>query len=132
MKWLNEKIQQYEYNKERKTFINRWITNIGTIQEEEDKIICYANQELLEKYKRRKSYAISCYGIPTQERVKQKVEYYQLDKPVYYIFDGIQFDFISFSSAFNSIMVFRNCTFNNKIRFIQADKVVLENNTYNS
>lgn len=81
---------------------------------------------------KRKGYTISCYGIPMHEKVKQKVEYYQLDKPVYYIFDGIQFDFISFSSIFNCILVFKSCSFNNKLNFICADKVVLENNTYNS
>lgn len=132
MQSLNEKIQKYKYNMERKAFINRWITNIGTIMEEEDKIICYVNQKLLEKYKRRKGYTIFCNGIPIYEKMKQKIKYYQLDKPVYYIFDGIQVDFMSFSSIFNSTLVFKNCTFNHKLSFISTDKVILQNNTYNS
>lgn len=132
MKWLNEKIQHYEYNKERKSYINRWIPNIGIIEEQEDKFFCYVSQNLLEKHIKRKGHTIFCNGIPMHEKEQQKIKYYHLDKPVYYIFDGIELDFINLSSIFNSTLVFKNCTFNSKIRFIQADKVVLENNTYKS
>lgn len=38
---LNKKIQECKYNTARKKFMNLWIPNLGTIKEEEDKIICY-------------------------------------------------------------------------------------------
>lgn len=129
---LKDKIQEYLYSIERKNFMKRWLTNIGTIQEEEDKIICHVSQKSLKRYIKSKGYTIWCYGMPPHEKVKQKVEYFKLDKPVYYIFDGIEFNLVRFCSLFNSIMIFKNCTFNNSLHFSSATKVILEKNTYKS
>ena len=124
MKKINEKMQEYKYNIERQKFMSRWISNIGDIKEEEERIICYVSKALL------KGLTITCYGMPTNEKCKQSVEYYKLEKPVYYIFDGIEFNNVSFTSVFNNVLVFRNCTFNSRVNFVDVNKVVLENNTY--
>lgn len=129
---LKEKMNEYLYNLERKNFMERWLTNIGTFQEEEDKIICHVSQKSLERYIKRKGNTIFCYGMPPYEKVKQEIEDFKLNKPVYYIFDGIEFNLERFLSLFNSIMIFKNCTFNNNLYFSDAVKVVLENNTYRS
>lgn len=124
MKKINEKMQEYKYNIERQKFMSRWISNIGDIKEEEERIICYVSKALL------KGPTITCYGMPTNEKCKQSVEYYKLEKPVYYIFDGFEFNNVSFLSVFNSVLIFKNCTFNSRVNFVDVNKVVLENNTY--
>ncbi len=124
MKKLNERVQKYKYNMERQKFISHWISNIGTIKEEEDKIICHVNKKFL------KGFTVNCSGMPWNLQSKQSVEYYKLEKPVYYIFDGIEFMNVNFVSIFNAVMVFKNCTFNSRINFVGVNKVVLENNIY--
>lgn len=133
MQRLKEKIQEYKYSLKRKAFMKSYFPNIGIIKEEEDKIICYVNQELLLQYLEENRNTIRCWGVNRMyEDAKQEADYYQLDKPVYYIFDGIRFYDTKFDSSYNNIMIFRNCIFNGEICFSYVNKVILENNTYNS
>lgn len=108
------------------------MSRIGTIEEKEDCIICYVEQQLLEKNGKRVFYELQCNGMNTAyDKSKKLVEYFNLNKPVYYIFDGIIFDtVVNISSLFANI-IFKNCTFNMSIRCFFADNITFENNKYN-
>lgn len=59
------------------------VGNLGKVVEEDDKLICYVKKI---KLKRKKyEYSIMCNGIEDKELAKT----YKLDKPVYYVIEGI-------------------------------------------
>ena len=61
---------------------------------------------------------------------KRIVDFYKLNKPVYYIFEDINFDSaLRFNSSL-SYVIFRNCTFNKNIGILWADNLTFENNKY--
>lgn len=126
------KIDELKYKKARTKYLQQVISRIGTIEEKEDCIICYVKQELLEKNGKRVFYELQCNGMNTvYDKSKKIVEYFKLNKPVYYIFDGITFDtVVNISSLFANI-TFKNCTFNMGIRCFFADSITFENNKYN-
>lgn len=65
------------------------------------------------------------------DKSRKLVEYFNLNKPVYYIFDGIIFDTaVNISSLFSNI-IFRNCTFNMGIICLFANNITFKNNKYN-
>lgn len=127
------KIERLKYERARTKFLTQITQNIGTIEEREDSIICYVKQDLLEKNSKRVFYELHCYGMNTvYDKSRELVNYYKLNKPVYYIFDGICFDtVVNIASSFSNI-IFKNCTFNLGIRIFFADTIILENNKYNS
>lgn len=63
---------------------------------------------------------------------KELIDYYGLDKPVHYVFDGIRFycSPIKIGSYLCKI-TFKNCKFEHSpITILQADKIAFENNQY--
>lgn len=104
---------------------------LGKIVEEDDKIIVYATQELVNKNGKNVYYELMCNGMNTHyEKSRNIVEKYKLNKPVYFIFNGIVFDrFTRLSSRFGNV-IFINCTFTNGLKVTYADNITLENNTY--
>lgn len=126
------KIEELEYERARTKYLRQVIPRIGTIEESENCIICYVKQELLEKNSKKAFYELHCNGMNTvYDRSRELVDYFKLNKPVYYIFDGIYFDtVVNIASTFSNI-IFRNCTFNNGIRIFFADTITLEGNKYN-
>ncbi len=128
---ISKKIERLKYERDRTKFLKRIIPRIGTIEESEDCIICYASQKLLEKNAKRAYYELHCNGMNTvYDKSRELVDYFKLNKPVYYIFDGICFDtVVNLSSIFSNI-IFRNCTFNTGIQISFADTITLENNRY--
>ncbi len=128
---ISKKIERLKYERDRTKFLKRIIPRIGTIEELEDCIICYASQKLLEKNAKRAYYELRCNGMNTvYDKSRELVDYFKLNKPVYYIFDGICFDtVVNLSSIFSNI-IFRNCTFNIGIQIPFADTITLENNRY--
>lgn len=128
-----DKIQKLKYERARTKYLRQVTQNIGTIEEREDSIICYVKQDLLEKNSKRVFYELHCDGMNTvYDKSRELVDYYKLNKPVYYIFDGIYFDtVVSIASSFSNI-IFKNCTFNSRITIFFANTIILENNRYNS
>ena len=59
------------------------VGNLGKIVEEDDKLICYVKKNKIKKEKY--EYSIICNGIEDKELAKT----YNLDKPVYYVIEGI-------------------------------------------
>lgn len=126
-------IDKFMYKKMRKKYLNKCICNIGDIVEEEDKIICYVKQELLDKQiKKNLTLGLRLNGINNaNEDLKKIADYFDLNKPVYYVFENINFNVygLKFSSLFAHV-IFRNCNFENFIKIIFANDVTFENNKY--
>lgn len=127
-RYISKKI----YDKLRQEYLKYYISNIGRIVEEEDKIICYVDQKSLEKYKGNNPiYELKLYGMnQVTDGIKEKVKEFGLDKPVYYIFDGINFNTAVELVSWWSTIVFKNCTFNKGINVLWSNNIVFENNKY--
>lgn len=128
---LREKVKFKTYNMARQEYLERVVGKLGIIVEKDDKIIIYATQRLVEKNCKKVFNELSCDGMNTYyEGSRKLIEKYKLNKPVYFIFDGIVFDnFTTLSSYFCSV-IFKNCTFNNGLQVFNATNVTLENNKY--
>lgn len=131
METLN-KIETLKYKKARKKYLEQIIQRIGSIEETDHSVICHVKQEMLEKNGKRVFYELNCEGFNTANDASKKlVEYFGLNKTVYYIFDGITFDCVVNIACLFSNIIFKNCTFNTGIRCFFADNIILENNKYN-
>lgn len=129
---LNKRVRIVLYNRARKVYLKKSICNIGRIVEKDDKIICYVEQKLLDSYKGNYPiYKLMLQGMnQVTDGIKETVENFRLNKPVYYIFDGIEFKrALEFSSRWAHV-IFRNCTFNKNIGIIWGEEVLFENNKY--
>lgn len=127
------KTDKLKYDRDRAKYLGGVIPNIGIIEEKDDCIICHVKQDLLEIERNSKAgyYELLCDGMNTErDEEREKVDYYNLNKPVYYVFDGIYFKtIVEIVSSFSSV-IFRNCTFSSGIRIYYADDITLENNEY--
>lgn len=128
---LKRQAAQYIYKISRKNYLKGTIENIGNIIEEDDKITCYVTKDLLKRNCKGHFYELHCAGMNTvYEKSKELIDYYKLDKPVYYIFDGITFEHsVSLTANFSQI-IFRNCTFTNGLKLLWGNEITLENNKY--
>ena len=129
---LDKETKKFIYNKARKMYLKQSICNIGKIVEEEDKIICYVEQKKLDRYKgKHRVHALMLNGMNTvNEESRKIVEGFKLDKPVYYVFENIDFKgAIKFSSRWSNV-IFKNCIFEKNIGIIWADSLTFENNMY--
>lgn len=129
---IKKKAKLKTYNEARQVYLKKSICNIGRIVEEEDKIICYVDQKSIDNYKEKLSiYKFRLNGMnQVTEGIKETVENFGLNKPVYYIFDSIEFSTgVEITSLWSNV-IFRNCTFNENIGIIYGDKITFENNNY--
>lgn len=128
---VKRKIGKSLYKICRNQYLKTVIPNIGVIKEDENKITCYVTKHLIEKNGKKISYELHCPGMNNvNEEIKKTVDTYKLDKPVYYIFDGIKFDTtVRLSNPFSNV-IFKNCSFNEGLNIIWGNKVTLENNKY--
>ena len=119
----------------RRIYLKDSICNIGKIVEEEDRIICYVDQKSLESFDKCKGkryfYELKLNGVnQVTDGIKEITENFNLNKPVYYIFDGIKFDMKVRISSMWANIIFKNCTFNRDIIITMGDKITFENNKY--
>ena len=129
---LKKEVRIKAYNIARKAYLKKSICNIGRIVEEDDKIICYVDQKSLDKYKGNYPiYKLMLHGMnQVTHGIKETIENFGLNKPVYYIFDGIEFkNALEFSFSWANV-IFRNCTFNKNIGIIWGEEILFENNKY--
>lgn len=131
MENLRKKVIHKVYNIARQDYLEKFVGNLGKIVEDDDKITVYATQRLVNKNGKNVYYELMCNGMNTHyEKSRNIVEKYKLNKPVYFIFDGIVFDrFTRLSSRFGNV-IFKNCTFTNGLQVTYADNITLENNIY--
>lgn len=120
------------YAKVRQLYINKFISNIGEIVEKEDKFICYINQKNIDRHKGNYPlYDLNLKGIvPFNKEIEEIIETFGLNKPVYYIFDNIDFrDGLKICSP-TSKVIFRNCNFDMYVKIFLSDEITFENNKY--
>lgn len=123
---LREKLKGNISKTTRQVYLKKSIGNIGRIMEEDDKIICYVDQKALKKYRDNKSiYKLRLNGVAG--KIKKNVE---LSKPVYYIFENIEFNLVTQIASPWAIIIFRNCTFNKNIEIISGNEITFEDNKY--
>ena len=127
-----KKIKEVIYNYKRRMLIKSFVTDIGEIIEEQDRLICMVSQDCLDKLFDEVVYSLSLNGVTSLEKdMYNKIFSYGLNKPVYYIFDGINFDkTLEFYANSNTYVIFRNCIFRHGVYVYWADDVTFENNSY--
>ena len=130
---IKKKLGSKIYNLAREDYLERVVGKLGKIVEEDDKIIVYATQRLVDENGKNVFYELRCNGMNTYyEKSREIVEKYKLNKPVYFVFDGIKFDcFVRLSSHFSNV-IFKNCTFDNGLQVFHCENLTLENNKYHN
>ena len=131
---INKRAKLKIYRKARENHLKRFICDIGKITEEEDRIICYVKQKPLNKYKgNEETYNIKLNGMDLiTEGIKEITEEFKLNKPVYYVFDGIKFNTGLEITSIGANIIFRNCTFDKNIDICCGNEITFENNKYAS
>jgi hypothetical protein len=129
--YIKKKIELKLFNLVRQDYLERFVGNLGKIVEEDDKIVIYATQKLVDKNGKKIIYELHSSGMNTYyEKSREIVEKYKLNKPVYFVFDGIKFDrYVQLSSHFSNV-IFKNCTFDNGLQVFHCENLTLENNKY--
>ena len=106
---------------------------IGKVEVFDNKIVCYVKQNLLDKVAKseKRGYKIILNDIDSFLEDDRKLMYvFDLDKPLYYVFDNIIFeDGLQFNSGYVHV-IFKNCTFHENIGIMWAYDVTFENNKY--
>lgn len=113
------------YNIYRNYLKKEFTKNLGTVVEEEDKLICYVKQKNLNK--ERYSYTIPCVGInKNNQKLANK---FNLNKPICYIIDGINTETrkVYIFGYNNAEVIIRNCKFNFGASINVNKKCTLEN-----
>ena len=128
---IKRKIESNLYNLARQNYLERVVGKLGKTVEESDKIVIYATQRLVDKNGKNIFYNLFCGGMNTYfEKSREIIEEYKLNKPVYFIFDGIKFDYPVTLSSYFSAVIFKNCTFYNGLKVFNCENLTLENNKY--
>lgn len=124
------KIKKEIYNLAREYVKRRITCNIGKVVEEEDKLICYVNKHDLKKNVY--CYDIICNGV--SESTKQLAETYKLNKPILYVFNGIDFkkDYVRIYGYNNCEIVIKDCNFGMGLNINVDGKCTIENNEFKS
>lgn len=109
----------------RQSIIESSIVKIGSIIECDDKIICKVEQEKVRWIPR----ILTGWHKNISDEI---LEINGLNKPIYYIFDGIEFEkALSISLKDNRAnLIFRNCAFKDGIYLEDCGDVEFENNTF--
>ena len=84
--------------------------NLGKVEELDDRLICYVDGTKYTNFK------YLCSGImPNNKELAKKIG---LDKPIYYVFDGIKFDCkeLLIKGINNCNVIIKNCKFPWKIK----------------
>lgn len=103
---------------------------------ESDKVMFYIDNHYLDKLSNKTDeYNFQFYSLNEEadnfEKTKSLFEYYQINKPFYYIIDGMNFNKkVVISANTPTTVVFRNCTFKEGIEIKNSDKLILNNNKY--
>lgn len=111
-------------------YLKRSIEIKGNYTIEEDKIIyTIHNNDLRKSYQDKSFYKLRIFPIKIDPKLKRSC---QLDKPIEYRFENINFEKpIEISEMLPNITLhFKNCTFTDQMIIYFADRIILENNHY--
>lgn len=113
------------YNILRHFAMKRITSNLGKVVEEDEKIICYVDKNKCNKelYK----YNISCFGTLLKD--KELAKKYNINKPICYVFDSIDFDNreVYIYGHDDSEIIIRNSYFKYGLSIGSDGKVIIEN-----
>ena len=98
------------YNIAREYVKRKLTNNLGKVVEEEDRLVCYVNKNKCEKSIF--TYTIACFGIDSKN--SKLADTYKLNKPIYYVLDGIDFDKrkVDIYGYDECHVIIKNCKFN--------------------
>ena len=121
-----------KYDKKRERMIRDSICNIGKIVIDEDRITCYVDQNMLDQYKRGKSfYELRLNGFnQLTEELQEEIRDLDLNREVYYVFDGIIFSGALTITSLFSHVIFKNCVFRQNIGIFWGEDITFMNNQY--
>lgn len=113
------------YNICRDCLKNLIVGNLGKVIEEEDRLVCYVKKEKLKKEDL--NYRIYCNGI--KEKYQSLATKHNLNKPICYIFDGLEFKDcgVYIFGRNNSEVIIKNCQFGHELEVYVNGKCTLEN-----
>ena len=103
---------------------------------ESDKVMFYVDNHYLNKLSNKADeYNLEFYTLnkndDNYEKTKKYFDYYDLNKPFFYIIDDMIFDKkVNLNIQGKSTVVFRNCIFKEGIEIKNSDKLILSNNKY--
>lgn len=105
------------------------IRKIGKCKIYNDRIVCLVDGKKLKKNcDSSYCYRLFFYGIFSKNELELKK--YQLDKPVQYIIENVDFDKNICINSYDSEIIFRNCSFSSVIDIKHAFSITFENNKY--
>lgn len=95
-------------------YMKKYLTgNLGEVIEYEDKLICYIDKKTASKK------TINCSGIKIEQ--KELVASYNLNKPIIYVFESLNFYQPVNIFADNCDVYIRDCVFDNNHTYIRVD-----------
>ena len=130
MKNIKKNIIKKIYDELKMKTLKNITGNLGDIYETDDRYVCYVEQERLDWfYYKNKSRVLNLKGIDINDSENIKVK---LDKPIYYVFEGIIFrNKLNFNAIHNPYIIFSNCIFNKSISsFFTQGTVKFKSNIY--
>lgn len=103
-------IKKFGLNILKKDVMKIMTNNLGKVVEEEDKIICYVEKKKCKEDKYH--YTIPCFGNAYQYNYKELARKLNLDKPICYIIENIDFDKRVSIFGYNDCeVIIRDCNF---------------------
>ena len=128
---LKTKLSSLFQNIKRKKYLQGLIGKHGQIIEKDDKIIVNVNPKKIKKTKYFN--VINLYrtnNFEVEKELKNAFEIIKLNKPIFFIFNGIIFDKDVYLSSMSFHIIFKNCTFKECLHLNSSISVTLENNKY--
>lgn len=121
------------YEKKRSKLLEKLTRNIGEVRESEDEIEVHVIQEKLDEIyvDEKENFKITKQGLFNEDRVtKRQLKKYGLDKPVKYIFEGIELKKRIIVNEEIEAMNFKDCNFSSFLSFKGVKNLRFENNRY--
>ena len=109
----------------RKLVMKKLTNNLGKVVEDDEKITCYVKKSKLKK--EYYNYIIACFGVGENE--EKVAEAYELNKPIRYVIDGIEFKKhgVNIFGYNNCEVIVRNCNFKFDVYIHVNGKCTLDN-----
>lgn len=125
------KLKEMFDNRRRKKILRNIFNFSGKIEIKEDRIIGMVSKLSLNyTFKRGKDYGMCLCGYDSRNLNLEDRDYFS-NKPIYYVFENINFDKgVTIETFFDVNVVFRNCTFNDYVELDGVNNVIFESNKY--
>ena len=124
------KIKKLMYECLRKYAVKLLTKKMGKCEILEDRILCYVDENKIkrkEKYKYLLIYMV--FFIPLDDSDKRVAKAYNLEKPIYYVIENMDFEKEISVYATSNNVIFKNCTFKSKV-FVSGKEIIFMNNKY--